>query len=122
MKQYLEGDAVQIVKNYHSGTELRIAMNALDEVYGRSDMVIRETLKSIQKLSPMTTEHNLKANKSFLYKITTILSTLRCYNFEIDNDQSENSTIMIPIEEKLPQETFLKWEDWKWKPENLDET
>ena len=108
LKQYLEGDAVQIVKNYHSGTELRIAMNALDEVYGRSDMVIRETLKSIQKLSPMTTEHNLKANKSFLYKITTILSTLRCYNFEIDNDQSENSTIMISIEEKLPQETFLK--------------
>ena len=113
LKQYLEGDAVQIIKNYHSGTELRIAMNALDEVYGRSDMVIRETLKSIQKLSPMTTEHNLKANKAFLYKITTILSTLRCYNFEIDSDQSENSTIMISIEEKLPQETFLKWEDWK---------
>ena len=74
-------------------------------------MVIRETLKFIQKLSPMTTEHNLKANKSFLYKITTILSTLKCYNFEINNDQSENSTIMISIEEKLPQETFMKWED-----------
>ena len=113
LKQYLEGDALQIVKNYHSGTELRIAMNALDEVYGRSDMVIRETLKSIQKLNAMTSEHNLKANKAFLYKITTILSTLRCYNFEIDSDQSENSTIMISIEEKLPQETFLKWEDWK---------
>ena len=76
-------------------------------------MVIRETLKSIQKLSPLTAEHNVKANKAFLYKITTIVSTLRVHNFELDSDQSENSAFMINIEEKLPQETFLKWEDRK---------
>ena len=58
-------------------------------------------------------EHNVRANKSFLYKITTIVSTLKVHNFEIDSDQSENSAFMISIEEKLPQETFLKWEDRK---------
>ena len=47
LKQYVESDAREIVKNYHSGTELRTALNALEETYGRSDMVIRETLKSI---------------------------------------------------------------------------
>ena len=113
LKQYTESDAKDIIKNYHSGTELRAALNALEETYGRSDMVIRETLKSIQKLQPLTAEHNVKANKSFLYKVTTIVSTLRVHNFELDSDQSENSAFMIHIEEKLPQETFLKWEDRK---------
>ena len=113
LKQYLEGDAKDIVKNYHSGEELATAFKALDEVYGRSDMVIRECIKSIQKLEALRSEHNVKANKNFLYKITTNVSTLRCYNFDIDNNETENSTLMISIEEKLPHETFMKWEDKK---------
>ena len=76
-------------------------------------MVIRECIKSIQKLEALRSEHNVKANKNFLYKITTNVSTLRCYNFDIDNNEMENSTLMISIEEKLPHETFMKWEDKK---------
>ena len=49
LKQYLEGDAKEIVKNYHSGAELVTAFKALDEQYGRGEMVIRECIKSIQK-------------------------------------------------------------------------
>ena len=122
LKQYTEADAKGIIKNYHSGTELRTALNALEETYGRSDMVIRETLKSIQKLQPLTAEHTVKANKSFLYKITTIVSTLRVHNFELDSDQSENGAFMINVEEKLPQETFLKWEDRKMDVKRREET
>ena len=48
LKQYLEGDAKNIAKNYHSGEELATSFKALAEVYGRSDMVIRECIKSIQ--------------------------------------------------------------------------
>ena len=81
LKQYLEGDALDIVKNYHAGSELSIAYKALDDVYGRSDMVIRECIKGIQKLPRLTSDHNTRANKTFLYKITTNLSTLRCYNY-----------------------------------------
>ena len=76
-------------------------------------MVIRGTLKSIRKLLSLTAEHTVKANKRFLYKITAILSTRRVHNLEVDSDQSENSAFMISIEEKLPQETFLIWEDHK---------
>ena len=113
LRQYLEGDALDIVKNYHAGSELSIAYKALDDVYGRSDMVIRECIKGIQKLPRLTSDDNTRANKTFLYKITTILSTLRCYNFNVDNDEAENFTFMISIEEKLPHDTFLKWEDYK---------
>ena len=49
LKQYLDGDAKDIVKNYHSGTELAAAFKALDNQYGRAEMVIRECIKSIQK-------------------------------------------------------------------------
>ena len=48
LKQYLEGDALDIVKNYHAGSELPIAYKALDDVYGRADMVIRECIKGIE--------------------------------------------------------------------------
>lgn len=113
LKQYLEGEAKDIVRNYHSGSELRTAFRALDDVYGRADMVIRECIKSIQNLEPLRNEHNIKVNKQFLYKVTSDISTLRCYNFDIDTNEEENSTFMISIEEKLPQETFLKWEDKK---------
>jgi len=76
LKQYLEGDALDIVKNYHAGSELAIAYKALDDVYGRSDMVIRECIKGIQKLPRLTSDHNTRANKTFLYKITTNLIPL----------------------------------------------
>ena len=42
LKQYLDGDAKDIVKNYHSGTELAAAFKALDNQYARAEMVIRE--------------------------------------------------------------------------------
>ena len=48
LKQYLEGDALDIVKNYHAGSELPIAYKALDDVYGRADMVIRECIKAFK--------------------------------------------------------------------------
>ena len=47
LKQYLDGDALDIVKNYHSGTEQAAAFKALDNQYGRSEMVIRECIQSI---------------------------------------------------------------------------
>ena len=76
-------------------------------------MVVRECIKGIHKLEPLRSKYNIKANKLFLYKITTNVSTLRCYNFDLDNNEAENSTFMIPIKEKRRQETLLKWEDQK---------
>ena len=113
LKQYVEGEAKDIIRNYHSGKELYVALKQLDDSYGRSDMVIRESLKNIRRVEPLRSDYNLRANKKFLYQITTNVSTLRCYNFDIDGNETENSTFIISIEEKLPQETFLKWEDEK---------
>ena len=107
LKQYLEGDAKEIVKNYHSGSELATAFRALDEQYGRAEMVIRECIKSIQKLQPLKSETDIKGSKHFLYKLTTNLSTLKVYNFDIE---SSVETFMLTIEEKLDRERSLKWE------------
>ena len=110
LKQYLEGEAKDIVKNYHSGAELATAFKALDEQYGRAEMVIRECIKSVQKLQPLRSETDIKASKNFLYKLTTNLSTLKVYNFDIE---SSVETFMLTIEEKLDRESSLKWEDEK---------
>lgn len=50
LKQYVEGEAKDIVRNYHSESELNNAFKALDDDYGRFDMVTRKCIKSIQKL------------------------------------------------------------------------
>ena len=55
-----------MIKNQHSGTERRTAINALEESYGRNDMVMREALTSIQELQSLTMEHNLRPNTTFL--------------------------------------------------------
>ena len=34
LKQYLEGEAKDIVRNYHSGSKLNTAFEALDDIYG----------------------------------------------------------------------------------------
>ena len=65
-------------------------------------MVIREYINGIQKLPRLTTDHNTKANNTSYTKIPTRLSTLRCYNFNVDKDEAESSTFMISIEDKLP--------------------
>ena len=72
LKQYLDGDARDIVKNYHSGTELAAAFKALDNYYGRSEMVIRECIKSIQNLPPLKLEMDIRGSKHFLYKFSTV--------------------------------------------------
>ena len=43
LKQYVDGEAKDIIRNYHSGKELHIAFKQLGNTYGRSDMVIRES-------------------------------------------------------------------------------
>ena len=73
-------------------------------------MVIRECIKSIQKLQPLKSELDIKGSKHFLYKLTTNLSTLKVYNFDIENSVE---TFMLTIGEKLNRESSLKWEDQK---------
>ena len=96
LNQYLDGDAKDIVKNYHSGTELAAASKALDNQYDRAEMVIRDFIKSIQKLPPLKSEMDIKGSKHFLYKLTTNLSTLKVYNFDIEHSVE---AFMLTIEE-----------------------
>ena len=93
----MEGDAKDIIKNYHSGSELATAFKALDEQYGRAEMVIRECIKSIQ-LQPLRSEMDIKGSKHFLYKSTTNLSTLKEYKCDIETSVE---TFMLTIEEEL---------------------
>ena len=44
LRQYLDGEERDIVKNYYSGTELKVAFTALDEQYGRLKIVVRESI------------------------------------------------------------------------------
>lgn len=73
-------------------------------------MVIRECNKSIQKLQPLKSETDIKRSKHFLHILTTNLSTLKVYNFDIELSVE---TVMFTIEEKFDKERYLKWEDRK---------
>lgn len=98
LKQYLESDAKDIVKNYHSAWALNEAFKALDDQYERAKMVTRECIKSIYKLQPLKSKFDIKNSKNFLYKLTTDISTLKVYNFDLDGSIE---TFMLTVEEKL---------------------
>ena len=112
VKQYTTGDANDLVKNYHLGQELPTVLKVLDETYGKSDMVIRESLKNIRKLPTVANEKNVKANKNLIAQLNTILSTLKVYNYETENEV-ENSTFLIDMEAKVPYNTYIEWEKQK---------
>ena len=115
LKQYTEKDAHDLVKNYHHPQELITAFKTLDEHYGKPTMVVRESLRSLRMIETVKNINDVKANRTLLSKINTNISTLRCYNFDLEGDDVENSTFLIEMEEKVPHIVYTKWEEEKTK-------
>ena len=115
LKQYTEKDAHELVKNYHHGKELMDAFHALDHHYGKPTMVIRESLRNLKMIEPCRNINDVKANRKLLNAIKTNISTLKCYNFNLDSGDAENSTFLIEMEEKIPHIVYTKWEEEKIK-------
>ena len=115
LKQYTDKDAHELVKNYHHGKELMEAFHALDQHYGKPTMVIRESLRNLKLIEPCRNLSDVKANRRLLNAIKTNISTLKCYNFNLDSGDAENSTFLIEMEEKIPHIVYTKWEEEKIK-------
>ena len=115
LKQYTEKDAHELVKNYHHGKELMEAFHALDTHYGKPTMVIRESLRNLKMIEPCRNINDIRGNRRLLNAIRTNISTLKCYNFNLDSGDAENSTFLIEMEEKIPHIVYTKWEEEKMK-------
>ena len=102
-----------VLKNYHHPKELKTAFKTLDDHYGKPSMVIRESLRNLRLMEVVKSINDIKANRALLNKINTNISTLNCYNFELEGDDVENSSFLIEIEEKVPHIVYPKWEEEK---------
>ena len=98
------------------------AFTALDEHYGKPSMVIRECLRNLRSMNTVKSIYDIKANRQLLATINTNISTLKCYNFKLEEDDVENSTFLIEMEEKIPHSTYIKWEEEKIQLKNRAET
>ena len=103
------------MKNYHHPQKLTTAFKTLDEHYGKPTMVVRESPRSLRMIETVRTINDFKSNRVLLRKINTNISTLRCYNFDLEGDDVENSTFLIETEEKVPHIKYTKWEEKKAK-------
>jgi len=121
LKQYTEKDAHELVKNYHHPQELKTAFKTLDDHYGKPSMVIRESLRNLRLMEVVKSINDIKANRALLSKINTNISTLKCYNFELEGDDVENSSFLIEIEEKVPHIVYTKWEEEKVRLKSEEE-
>ena len=65
-------------------------------------MVIRESLRNMRAMEIVKSINDVKANRILLSKINTNISTLKCYNFDLEGDDIENSSFLIEMEEKYP--------------------
>ena len=115
LKQYTEKEAHDLVKNYHHPQELKAAFETLDDHYGKPTMVIRESLRNLRTMETVKSINDVKANRNLLSKINTNISTLKCYNFDLEGDDIENSSFLIEMEEKIPHIAYTKWEEEKIK-------
>ena len=115
LKQYTEKEAHDLVKNYHHPQELLVAFEMLDDHYGKPSMVIRELLKNLRTMETVRSINDVKENRNLLSKINTNISILRCYNFDLEGEDIENSSFLIEMEEKIPHIAYTKWEEEKVK-------
>ena len=91
------------------------ALNALHTHYRKPTMVIRESLRNLKMIEPCRNINEIKENRRLLNAIRTNISTLKCYNFNLDCGDAENSTFQIEMEEKIPHIVYTKWEEEKMK-------
>ena len=87
-----------------------MAFEILDDHYGKPSMVIRESLRNLRMMETVKSLNDVKANRALLNKINTNISTLKCYNFDLEGDDVENSSFLIEMEEKIPHIAYTKWE------------
>ena len=71
--------------------------------------------KNLKSLDPVKNERDIVRNRKFFNMIKTNISTLVCYNLNLNLDETGNSSFLIGIEEKVPHATFIKWEEQKAK-------
>ena len=91
LKQYTEMEAFDLIKNYHHAREPLVAFETLDDHYKKPLMVIRELPRNLRTMETVKSINDVKENRSLLSKINANISTLKCYNFEIEGDDIENS-------------------------------
>ena len=95
LKQYTDKDALDLIKNYHHPQEITTAFKTLDEHYGKPSMVVRESLKNLRLMETVKSIYDIKSNRVLLSKINTNISTLKCYNFDLEGKDVENSSLLI---------------------------
>lgn len=113
LKQYTEKEAHDLVKNYHHPQEFSVAFEVLVDHYGKPSMVIRESPRNVRTMETVKRISDVKAKRNLLSKINTNISTLKCYNFDLEGEDIENSSFLIEIEEKIPHIAYTKWEEEK---------
>ena len=87
------------------------AFHALDQHYGEPTMEIREVLRNLNMIEPCWNIADVKSNRRLLNAIRTNISTLKCYNFNLDSGDAENSTFLIEMEKRIPRIVYTKWEE-----------
>ena len=70
---------------------------------------VLRTLKTVKSIN------DLKTNRNLLSKINTNISTLKCYNFDLEGDDIENSSFQIEMDETIPHIAYTKWAEEKIK-------
>ena len=80
-------------------------------------MVVKETFRNMRAMEPVKSHYDIKANRKLLNEINTNISTLKCYNVDLTgpDGETENSTFLVDMEEKIPHNTYIKWEEEKEK-------
>merc|ERR1712148_100485 len=73
------------------------------------------SLRNLRMIETVKSINDVKSKRASISKINTNISTLRCYNFDLEGDDIENSSFLIEMEEKIPHIAYTKWEEEKIK-------
>ena len=114
LKKSLDGEALKLVKSYTLGSQLQTALEALEGVYNKQDLIIAEIYRSFKQLPRVGSFQgdNLNKAKSQVNILKVGLATLSSMGLgdELRHDSPLQTTFLLTeLEAKIPISTHLRW-------------
>ena len=107
LRQACSGEAARVVARFQTGNpNLSAVMRALEERFGRPDLILDETYSAIDNLPAGS--YSISDNKKLLDNLISLLTTLETHGVNV-NEPSTSSSLLNRVKKKFRGDVWTAW-------------
>ena len=119
LKSSVLGEARELISKYTLGSQLKEALNTLQNQYSKPEFVLAEIYRSLKTLPTVNNFQgptNINKAKEQISVLKIAICTLKGMGFESEllHDASlQNSFLLVDVEGRIPIQNYLNWSEEK---------